>query len=167
MERKKRLELRNKWKDDAIAILLLGAFAFFINRGIEIKGLYMDDLYLWSCYGEQSFLEFNFPVGSTRFRFLYYLMAWLELALVGSHVTLFVPINILLNVLVAAQVYWFGKKLAGGVGFGFLAGLLYLLSRMAYYQIGQVYGLMETAATALALGILILLYKSDRSHVVL
>ncbi len=159
MERKKRLELRNKWKDDAIAILLLGAFAFFINRGIEIKGLYMDDLYLWSCYGEQSFLEFNFPVGSTRFRFLYYLMAWLELALVGSHVTLFVPINILLNVLVAAQVYWFGKKLAGGVGFGFLAGLLYLLSRMAYYQIGQVYGLMETAATALALGILILLYR--------
>ena len=71
MERKKRLELRNKWKDDAIAILLLGAFAFFINRGIEIKGLYMDDLYLWSCYGEQSFLEFNFPVGSARFRFLY------------------------------------------------------------------------------------------------
>ena len=28
------------------AILL--AFGFFINRNIEMKGLYMDDLYLWS-----------------------------------------------------------------------------------------------------------------------
>ena len=158
MEQKKCLELKNRWKDDAIAVLLLGAFAFFINRGIEIKGLYMDDLYLWSCYGEQSFWEFNFPVGSTRFRFLYYLMAWVELALVGNRVTWFVPINIVLNILVAAQVYWFGKKLAKGPFFGFLSGVLYLLSRMAYYQIGQVYGLMETAATSLALGILILLY---------
>ena len=39
-----------KWKDEIIAAGLLMAFAFFINRGIEIKGLYMDDLYLWSCY---------------------------------------------------------------------------------------------------------------------
>ncbi len=159
MEPRKHLELKNNWKDDAIAILLLGAFAFFINRGISIKGLYMDDLYLWSCYGEQSFLEFNFPIGSTRFRFLYYLMAWLELALVGSRVTWFVPINIVLNILVAALVYWFGKKLAKGSIFGFLAGICYLLSRMAYYQISQVYGLMETTATALALGILLLLYR--------
>ena len=43
-----------KWKDEIIAAGLLMAFAFFINRGIEIKGLYMDDLYLWSCYGEQT-----------------------------------------------------------------------------------------------------------------
>ena len=60
MERKHSLEQINKWKNDVIAVLLLGIFAFFINRGIEIKGL-MDDLYLWSCYGEQSFMEFNFP----------------------------------------------------------------------------------------------------------
>ena len=44
MERKRSLEQINKWKNDVIAVLLLGIFAFFINRGIEIKGLYMDDL---------------------------------------------------------------------------------------------------------------------------
>lgn len=158
MDSKMSLEQKNKWKNDVIAVLLLGSFAFFINQGIEIKGLYMDDLYLWSCYGEQSFLEFNFPLGSTRFRFLYYLMAWLELALVGNRVGWFVPVNILLNILVAAQVYWFGTKLSGSRGSGFLAGILYLLSRMSYYQISQVYGLMETAATSMALGILTLLY---------
>ncbi len=205
MERKRSLEQINKWKNDVIAVLLLGIFAFFINRGIEIKGLYMDDLYLWSCYGEQSFmefnfpigstrfrflyylmawlelafvgnhvtwfvpinivlntlaagLEFNFPIGSTRFRFLYYLMAWLELAFVGNHVTWFVPINIVLNTLAAGFVYWFGTRLAKCRFTGFLAGILYLLSRMSYYQISQVYGLMETAATIMALGILICLY---------
>lgn len=159
MEPKRTLHWKNSWKDDAIAILLLGAFAFFVNRGIAIKGLYMDDLYLWSCYGEQSFLEFNFPVGSTRFRFLYYLLAWLELALVGGNVTWFVPINLVLNILVAVLVYEFGKKLSHGKGVGFLAGILYLLSRMSYYQISQVYGLMETVATAMALGILFLLFR--------
>lgn len=158
MERKRSLEQINKWKNDVIAVLLLGIFAFFINRGIEIKGLYMDDLYLWSCYGEQSFMEFNFPIGSTRFRFLYYLMAWLELAFVGNHVTWFVPINIVLNTLAAGLVYWFGTRLAKCRFTGFLAGILYLLSRMSYYQISQVYGLMETAATIMALGILICLY---------
>ena len=39
---------------DACVLLLLAVFAFYIIRDIEIKGLYMDDLYMWSCYGEQS-----------------------------------------------------------------------------------------------------------------
>ena len=125
---------------------------------LSLIHIYMDDLYLWSCYGEQSFTEFNFPIGSTRFRFLYYLMAWLELAFVGNHVNWFVPINIVLNILAAALVYWFGSKVSKCRFTGFLAGVLYLLSRMSYYQISQVYGLMETAATIMALGILILLY---------
>ncbi len=124
MDSKLSMEQKNKWKNDVIAVLLLGIFAFFINRGIEIKGLYMDDLYLWSCYGEQSFTEFNFPIGSTRFRFLYYLMAWLELAFVGNHVNWFVPINIVLNILAAALVYWFGSKVSKCRFTGFLAGIL-------------------------------------------
>ena len=59
-----------RWKDEVIAAGLLLAFAFFVNREIRIAGLFMDDLYLWSCFGEQSFAEFVFPLGSTRFRFL-------------------------------------------------------------------------------------------------
>ena len=51
------------WKSEVIVFLLLMASAFFINRGIKIKGLFMDDLYMWSCYGEQTFREFVFPVG--------------------------------------------------------------------------------------------------------
>lgn len=54
-----------KRKDDLLVFALLLGFGFFINRGVELKGLYMDDLYLWSCYGEQSFREFVFPMGGT------------------------------------------------------------------------------------------------------
>ncbi len=147
------------WKDEIIAAVLLLAFAFFINRGIEIKGLYMDDLYLWSCYGEQSFREFVFPLGSTRFRFVYNLAAWLELMVVGRHIGWFVPINILVNVCIAFTVYRFAKRLSGRWTIGFLGGILYLLSRMSYYQISQVWGLMESLALWAAIGIFYCLYR--------
>jgi hypothetical protein len=149
----------SEWKEEIIAVALLLGFAFFINRGIEIKGLYMDDLYLWSCYGEQSFREFVFPLGSTRFRFVYYLASWLELMVFGNHIGWFVPFNILLNSCIAYTVYRFGKRLSGRRLIGFSCGILYLLSRMSYYQISQVYGLMESMALWAAIGIFYCLYR--------
>ena len=133
--------------------------AVWVNRGIEIKGLYMDDLYFWSCYGEQSFWEYVFPMGSTRFRFLYYLAAWLEMAVVQNHTGLFVPINILLNAALSWMLYSIGRRLAASKGVGFLCGAMFLISRMAYYQIGQVLGLMETMALWMAVLILWYLYR--------
>ena len=67
---------------DLLWILLLSVFAFYVNRDIVIKGLYMDDLYMWSCYGEQSLAEFVFPIGtSTRFRPVYWLATYLQMAI--------------------------------------------------------------------------------------
>lgn len=153
-----RMEKKYEWKDHLIFLGLLLAIAVLVNQGIKIKGLYMDDLYFWSCYGEQSFLQYVFPLGSTRFRFLYYLAAWLEMAVVGSHVAWFVPINILLNAGVSWTLYGIGRRLARSKGVGFLCGAMYLVSRMAYYQIGQVLGLMETMALWMAILILWNLY---------
>lgn len=147
------------WKNDVLVLLILAGFAFWINRGMEIKGLYMDDLYLWSCYGEQSFLEYVFPVGSTRFRFLYYLAAWLEFGVIGTHIEWIVAINILMNIGAAFTLYRMGRSFSRSTYIGALCGLAYLASRMAYYQIGQVYGLMETMALWMAVGILYLLCK--------
>ncbi len=144
-------------KGDLLVLFLLMGFAFWINRGVEIKGLYMDDLYLWSCYGEQSFLEYVFPVGSTRFRFLFYLAAWLELGIIGIHVQWIVPINILLNAGIAYTLYRMARHYSRSAYVGALCGLAFLASRMSYYQIGQLYGLMETMALWMALGILGLL----------
>ena len=57
-----RMEKKYEWKDHVIFMGILLAMAVWVNRGIEIKGLYMDDLYFWSCYGEQSFLQYVFPL---------------------------------------------------------------------------------------------------------
>ena len=154
-----RMEKQYEWKDHVIFMGLLLGFAVWVNRGVEIRGLYMDDLYLWSCYGEQSFLEYVFPIGSTRFRFLYYLAAWLEMAVVGNHVAWFVPINILLNTGAAWTIYFMARRLSRSKAVGFVCGLMYLVTRMAYYQIGQVLGLMETMALWMAIGILWCLYR--------
>ena len=146
---------------DLILIIALLFFGFYVNRGIIIKGLYMDDLYMWSCYGEQSFFEYVFPIGtSTRFRPAYWLLAYLEMGLIGTHIELFVPVNIIANTIVAILIYFFAKRLSGLRFFGLTAGILYLSSRFSYYQIGQALGLMETEATFMALLILYLLFLS-------
>ena len=154
-----RMEKKYEWKDHVIFMGILLAMAVWVNRGIEIKGLYMDDLYFWSCYGEQSFLQYVFPVGSTRFRFLYYLAAWLEMAVVRNHVGWFMPFNILLNAAVSWSIYFIGRRLSRAKGIGFLCGSMFLISRMAYYQIGQVLGLMETMALWMAVMILWYLFR--------
>lgn len=150
---------KDTWKSHIMAAILLMAFAFFINRGIEIKGLYMDDLYMWSCFGEQSFGEFVFPIGGTRCRFIFYLASYLEMALIGTHINWMVPINIILNGLVALTLYGMAVKFSRSRFVGFLTGILYLLSRLSYYQISQGWGLMETMALWLAVGILYYLYR--------
>ena len=48
-----RMEKKYEWKDHVIFMGILLATAVWVNRNIEIKGLYMDDLYFWSYYGEQ------------------------------------------------------------------------------------------------------------------
>ena len=55
-----RMEKKYEWKDHVIFMGILLATAVWVNRNIEIKGLYMDDLYFWSCYGEQGFLQYVF-----------------------------------------------------------------------------------------------------------
>ena len=153
------MEKQYQWKDHVIFMGLLLGLAVWLNHGIQIKGLYMDDLYFWSCYGEQSFVEYVFPMGSTRFRFLYYLAAWLEMAVVRNHVALFVPINILLNAALSWYLYSIGWRLSRAKAIGFFTGAMFLASRMAYYQIGQVLGLMETMALWMAVSILWNLYR--------
>lgn len=147
-----------EWKADALALFLLMAFAFFVNRDMEIKGLYMDDLYQWYSYNSEPFLQAVFTFGGTRCRFLYNLVAWAQMAAFGSHVNWYVPFNIVLNTGIAYFVYRASRRLSRSSYIGILCGILFLASRMSYYQIGQALGLMESMAMLLALGILYLLY---------
>ena len=106
------LEDRNELLKDALIVAFFLGFAFFINNGIKISGLYMDDLYMWSCYGEQSFREYVFPLGSTRFRPVYWFVAWLQLGIIRNHIEWIVPMNIIFATIIATYIYMFVKKLA-------------------------------------------------------
>ncbi|HIU88568.1 MAG TPA: hypothetical protein IAB10_06550 [Candidatus Avilachnospira avistercoris] len=158
---------------DIAMLVCIAVFAFYINRDIEIKGLYMDDLYMWSFYGEQSFFEFVFPIGgSVSFRPIYWMLAYIEMALVGPHVSWYLGFNVVSNIVVAYSLFYICYKVAHCRLLAFLSAISFLASRFAYYQIGQVVGLMETLALFLALWVLYFLYvymnkKNDRTKAAL
>ncbi|MCI5791890.1 MAG: hypothetical protein MR011_01140 [Lachnospiraceae bacterium] len=141
-------------------------FAFYVNRDIVIKGLYMDDLYMWSCYGEQNLWEFAFPIGtSTRFRPVYWLATYLQMVIIGNHIDKFVAFNIVANIFVAVELFYMARYLASGCRLsGMITAICYLSSRFAYYQIGQALGLMETMALAMSIAVMFLLIKALRDN---
>ena len=134
------------WKTEALVLILLTAFTFVINRHMEIKGLYMDDLYQWFCFNDNPFFAAVFTSGGTRFRALYNLAAWTEMKLFGTHVNWYVPFNIVLNSCLAYNLYRMAKRFSHSAYVGILCAVMFLMSRMSYYQIGQALGLMETMA---------------------
>lgn len=140
-----KLTLKEKY-NILIQVAIVGSFigiGFLVNHALRISGLYMDDLYMWSTYGEQSFLEYVFPVGSTRFRPVYWFVAWIELGIIRYHITWIVPINILIAAATAYFIYLFAKEISQMPWVAYGMGVMFLVSRFAYYNIGQLLGLME------------------------
>ena len=143
-------------------MILWGAFLLFgilLNGGHTIKGFYMDDLYMMHCFEDQGFWEFVFPVPATKSRFIYYMFAYLQLAVMGTHMEWIVPMNLLLNAVIAYTVYRIGQRISGSRALGIVIGFLYMLTRMSYYQITQFWGGMESLGLWAAIGILYCLYR--------
>lgn len=149
---------------DALAVVLMALFTFYINRNIRVSGLYMDDLYLWSCYGEQSFREFVFPVGSTRFRPVFWMAAYAELAAIGTKLSLIVPVNLIILTLIAAYCYFFMVRLSGSRILSLGACAAILSSTFSYYDVSQLLGLLESLSMFLAIIICVRLYRFMREH---
>ena len=149
----------DKLRKNILLFVFLCVCAFIINKGYKLSGLYMDDLYNWSCFGEQSFLEFVFPTDSTRCRFVYWAASWLELFFIGNDIPRILTINIVLNTIIAFIVYGFCKEISNSTVAGVIVAILYLASPFSYYQISQLLGLMESMATLFSLCIIICLYK--------
>ena len=143
-----------------LAFLLLLCAAYWINRQIHIKALYMDDLYLFSFFREQNFFEFSFPIGqAVRFRPVYWAISYIEMALVGADPNRYLHFNIFLNSLLAFFLFFFSLKMTKKRILSLSLGLLFLSAHFAYYQIGQAIGILETLALGFALLTLYFLYR--------
>lgn len=140
------------------AILLF--LCLWVNKGIKIKGLYMDDLFNWSWFPGISLFDFAFKFyGASRYRPFFDALQYIEYIIVKNRVFLFTYVNIFLNTLLALFIYHFAKRLKASVLISLLVSILYVVSHFAYYQIGQVLGLLETEAQFLALLILFVSLK--------
>ena len=145
----------------AVSFLLIMGFAFYVNRHIHIKALYMDDLYLFSFFREQDFFTFSFPIGNAvRFRPVYWALSYIEMVFVGNNPNRYWYFNVALNGLLACFLSYFswvvskGKKLIP-----LLLSVVFLSAHFAYYQIAQALGILETLALGFSLLTLYFLYQ--------
>ena len=136
-------------------------FAFYVNRHIHIKALYMDDLYLFSFFREQDFFTFSFPIGNAvRFRPVYWALSYIEMVFVGNDPNRYWYFNVALNGLLACFLCYFswvvskGKKLIP-----LFLSVVFLSAHFAYYQIAQALGILETLALGFSLLTLYFLYQ--------
>ena len=144
-----------------VSFLLIMGFAFYVNRHIHIKALYMDDLYLFSFFREQDFFTFSFPIGNAvRFRPVYWALSYIEMVFVGNDPNRYWYFNVALNGVLACFLFYFswvvskGKKLIP-----LFLSVVFLSAHFAYYQIAQALGILETLALGFSLITLYFLYQ--------
>ena len=145
-------------KDILLSLLLIG-IAFIINTGISIKGLYMDDLLMWSTRRGTGFFRYVFPHEMRKFRPVYWAVTWIYQGIIRNNLDFIVPINILIGAGIAIAIYFFAKELARSKTMAFLFAAMFLVSRFSYYDIGQYLGLMEAMAMIFAFALCVCLYK--------
>ena len=145
-------------KDILLSLLLIG-IAFIINTGISIKGLYMDDLLMWSTRRGTGFFRYVFPHEMRKFRPVYWAVTWIYQGIIRNNLDFIVPINIVIGAGIAIAIYFFAKELARSKTMAFLFASMFLVSRFSYYDIGQYLGLMEAMAMIFAFALCVCLYK--------
>ena len=146
----------------------LMSFAFYVNRHIHIKALYMDDLYLFSFFREQDFFTFSFPIGNAvRFRPVYWAISYIEMVFVGNDPNRYWYFNVVLNGLLACFLCYFSWVVSKGKKWiSLLLSIVFLSAHFAYYQIAQALGILETLALGFSLITLYFLYQelNDEKH---
>ena len=130
-----------------IIFLLLLLVCFYINRDIEIKGLYMDDLLDWSWFRGLSLYDFAIKFyKASRYRPVFESIQYLFYSIIGTDIFRYVIINKVYNTIIAIYIYYLAKKFDTGRFVALIISFVYLISHYAYYQIGQGIGSLESDA---------------------
>ena len=153
-----KIEEKYEYLKDVLFLILILCISIVVNAGISIKGLYQDDILMWSTRRGVGFIKYVFPDEMRKFRPVYWIVAWIYQGILNNNLILIVPINILIGAGIAIAVYFFAKRLAKSKEIAFVLAAMFAVSRFSYYNIGQFLGVMEAMALIFALAMLYFLY---------
>lgn len=153
-----KIEEKYEYLKDIMFSILLIFISFVVNTGISIRGLYQDDILMWSTRRGVGFFKYVFPDEMRKFRPVYWMVAWIYQGILKNNLTIIVPINILIGAGIAIGAYFFAKRLTKSKEIAFVLSAMFVVSRFSYYNIGQFLGLMEAMALIFALAMLYFLY---------
>lgn len=128
--------------------LVSAIFCYFINKNIEIRSMYMDDLSDFYYFMRQSFLEFSFGAikGQHHYRPIFYSTLYIIYSLIKEHIWRIVLINTFFQALISTTIYLAARSMKVNKILSLFCSYMYLLSHFACFQMGQVIGCIESEA---------------------
>lgn len=124
-----------------------------------IKALYLDDLSIWRDYDSSSLLQFMLNMGANKFRPVFYFLLYGIFSFAGENIEFIGIINLIFANIISILFFLICKKVCKNELVSFFSSFFWLISRFSYYNINQVFGLMEALALIMALLILFFLYE--------
>ena len=120
----------------------------------------MDDLLDWSWFRGLSFYEFAIKFyESNHYRPTFEALQYLIYTLVGTDPSRFILINKIYNIIISIFIYYFTSDITKNRILAFITSSFYITSHLAYYQISQGIGGIESTALFLSIIILYLCIK--------
>lgn len=148
---------------DAYKSILYLIIIFFVNYSvngnIEFKGFFMDDLAIWSVYHNSSIIEFIFNTYANKFRPISNLFMVIGFEIVGYNTHVLHWYLLIANFFIAITIFKIATKITENIHISLCVSVAYIFSRLAYYQVGQYFGIMEATGMFFALLTLYFAYK--------
>lgn len=144
-----------------ISLLALFIINWKINGQIKLKALILDDLNIWNFFNtnRNNFFEFIFNTGANKFRPVFLSVFFVLANFFGTNMKLFGLFNLLFSFLVSVVLFFLFRKLSKSFLVSFCLSTAFIISRFAYYNIGQAFGIMETMALLLAILMMYFIWK--------
>ncbi|MFA5197261.1 MAG: hypothetical protein WC437_02450 [Patescibacteria group bacterium] len=143
------------------SLLVLFITNLYVNFNIRLLALVQDDLSYWNTFKlhQSDFFAFVFDTGANKLRPVLNTITYALFSLFGTKIWLFGWFNILFSFVIASVLYYFFYRISKNLFFSLILGIAFIVSRFAYYDITQVFGVMEAMGILLASSTLFLLWR--------
>lgn len=149
-----------------VSVLFVVNYIFKFSLHTNVRTLYLDDLKIYSNFKEGTFLDAIFLNLSNKIRPVAHMVLYIAFWIADANFQKLDIFILLWNLVIALGVTSAAYQLIGGktgtdlkAGLALIVGVLYSISRFSYYVWTEVFGLMESTALLLAIGILLMSIK--------